>query len=141
MPARSPESIAAAYQRSGGHPKPPRRLGKREAALWRAIVETQPADFFGPGECELLASFCTLSVAIEKVEAAVASDPLDGDAVAILTKLSSTRATAARQLRIAKPSAARMSEAKTAEASIPTFGRDTLLGGHAVVDIETRRRG
>jgi hypothetical protein len=43
-------------------PEPPSHLGDDAADIWRATVNSLPADWFSPGTLPLLEAFCGLSV-------------------------------------------------------------------------------
>ncbi len=43
-------------------PEPPEHLGDDAVAIWRAVVNSLPGDWFSPGTLPLLAAFCALTV-------------------------------------------------------------------------------
>jgi len=43
-------------------PEPPEHLGDNAAEIWRAIINSLPADWFSPGTLPLLEAMCSLAV-------------------------------------------------------------------------------
>ena len=130
MPRSSPEAVAAASWRQGGHhPQPPRHLGKQERQIWREIVECRAVDFFEPGSLHLLEEFCTAIVAQRGVAKVIAADPMNGEAAALFTKYGALTATLAQKLRLSIQSALR-TESRKNEERLPASA--PLLGGEAV---------
>ncbi len=43
-------------------PDPPDKMGEDAVAIWRAVVNSLPADWFSPGTLPLLEAFCGLTV-------------------------------------------------------------------------------
>ena len=68
MGARGRKSSAELSAISAGgleihrRPEPPVHLGMDAVAIWRAVVNSLPADWFSPGTLPLLAAFCALTV-------------------------------------------------------------------------------
>lgn len=48
---------------------PPPHLTDAQAAEWRAIVDSLPADYFRPGDVPLLAAYCTAAVFYKRAAA------------------------------------------------------------------------
>jgi phage terminase small subunit len=73
-------------------PEPPAHLGDDAAEIWRATVNSLPADWFSPGTLPLLEAFCGLSVsqqltlrALQRAERSVGNE-FDIDEWATLQK-------------------------------------------------------
>lgn len=88
---------------------PPDHLDEAEAAEWRAIVDSLPADYFRPGDVPLLGAFCTASALYKQARAAIKRDGItveDGrrtyphPAKDILTTQASSMAQMAVKLRL-----------------------------------------
>lgn len=63
MPRQSAEARAAAALRAGGSPpKPPRHLSREAAAIWIAVANSRPPDFFDAAGQVLLGEFCECAV-------------------------------------------------------------------------------
>lgn len=54
---------------SGQRLEPPEHLTEEQAAEWRAIVDSLPADYFRPGDVPLLAAYCVASVFYKRAAA------------------------------------------------------------------------
>ncbi len=81
MGARGRKSAAELSTISSGgleihrRPDPPEHLGEDAVKVWRAVVNSLPADWFSPGTQPLLEAFCGLTVsqrntimALERIE-------------------------------------------------------------------------
>ena len=106
MPRLSAEARAAATWRAGGGPpKPPKHLSRAAKAMWREIVASRPADYFGPGSTQLLESFVVAVLAARELATAVEASPTDkaaADAWLAMVKVETALAT---KLRLAVSSA------------------------------------
>jgi phage terminase small subunit len=91
-------------------PEPPAHLGDDAAEIWRATVNSLPADWFSPGTLPLLEAFCGLSVsqqltlrALQRAERSVGNE-FDIDEWATLQKqlgeISGRVATLATRMRL-----------------------------------------
>ena len=113
MPRLSADERAGAAFRAGiAHPTPPKDMPAEAKKLFREIVECRPADFFGPGSLELLATFCRLSIVQRGLVAAAEADP---DAVGKAQKLGVFLNVTAAKLRLTVQSASRVGEGKLDE--------------------------
>lgn len=90
--------------------QPPAELGQREAELWRAVVDSKPAEWFGPDTVPILVEYCRAKVSCDNlhalVEAALAEgDPKDIKASMQLRDMESRRlATLATKMRLTQQS-------------------------------------
>lgn len=80
MARRSRESLTIVPPSSpSGPPLPPARMPAAEAALWREVVESKPADWFGPDNLPLLVEYIRATVTSDslarKIEAAMEGSP------------------------------------------------------------------
>jgi hypothetical protein len=50
----------------GGRPEPPADMPDDEAEVWRTIVDSMPARWFGPQNAHLLEQYCHVACAAEK---------------------------------------------------------------------------
>ena len=91
-------------------PEPPAHLGDDAAEIWRATVNSLPADWFSPGTLPLLEAFCGLSVsqqltlrALQRAERSVGNE-FDVDEWAAIQRqlgeISGRVATLATRLRL-----------------------------------------
>lgn len=55
---KSAASLAVVTPLPGQRPEPPRELTKAQAAVWRAVVATKPADWFTEDTHPLLVKYC-----------------------------------------------------------------------------------
>lgn len=106
MPRLSAEDRAAAAWRAGGAPpRPPKYLSRQAKTMWREIVASRPADYFGPGSTPLLESFVVAVLAARVLAVALEADPCDkagADAWLAMVKVETALAT---KLRLAISSA------------------------------------
>ncbi len=102
MPRQSAEDRAAAAWRAGGAgPKPPKHLSRPARALWREIVASRPADYFGPGAAHLLESFVVAVLAARVLAEVVEANPRDEAAAKEWRDFAKVEATLATKLRLA----------------------------------------
>ncbi len=102
MPRLSAEDRAAAVWRAGGEPpKPPKHLSRAAKAMWREIVASRPADYFGPGSTHLLESFVVAVLAARVLAEVVEADPRDEAAAKEWRNFARIEATLATKLRLA----------------------------------------
>ena len=129
MPRLSAEERAAAVWRAGGEPpKPPKCLSRKARALWREIVASRPADYFGPGSTQLLECFVVASVAARELAPKIAADPGDKGLAEAFRRHSAIMATMATKLRLAISSAVKPHAGKLNERG---GGHGPLIGGRA----------
>ncbi len=129
MPRLSAEDRAAATWRAGGAgPKPPKHLSRPAKAMWREIVRSRPADYFGPGATQLLESFVVASMAARELAPKVAVDPGDKDLAEALRRYGAVQATMATKLRLAVSSAIKPHSGKLAERG---GAHGPLIGGRS----------
>ena len=129
MPRQSAEDRAAATWRAGGAgPKPPKHLDRKARAMWRGIVASRPADYFGPGATQLLESFVVASVAARELAPMIAADPRNKDLAEALRRYSAIQATQATKLRLAVSSAVKPHSGKLAERG---GAHGPLIGGRS----------
>jgi hypothetical protein len=117
----------------GKRPDPPEGLSERSKALWRAIVNDEPADLFATTATrDMLTDYCFYREKIEDLKAQINEFPAEGykssKGRAILLQLrraisgfTRDAASAARQLRMTNQSRYRPENASTAS-------RNTLKG-------------
>ncbi len=128
MPRLSADERAAAAWRAGSkHVKPPAYLSRPARAIWREIVRSRPADYFGPGATHLLESFVVATVAVRELAPKIAADPCDKDLAEAFRRYSATAATAATKLRLAVSSAVKPHAGKLNERGT----HHPLIGGSA----------
>ena len=131
MPRKSAASLTVVPGFSDARIEPPSHLDEDEAAIWHAIVDSLPADYFRPGDAPLLAAFCTASVFYERARSDLKERGLSimddrgresvNPAHQILTSQASAMAQMAVKLRLC-PSA-RYSERKAGAVQAKTGGR------------------
>ena len=139
MPRKSAEAITGAIFRAGGQPPaPPKTLSNPAAVIWRKVVSAAPADRYGPGAQEMLASFCELSVEADclrtdLVELRAAADRAEGREVHRLL-LANVRAMGglASKLRLSVASGIKWGDGRNNEAQPIEAAQDRLLGGGAI---------
>lgn len=101
MPRQNVEAMSAALWRAGATPpKPPGYLSREAKKLWNEIVEARPADYFQPGSLELLAQFCTVSVAQRKATKVLELSPLDPELIKAVKDYAAVLNSTALKLRI-----------------------------------------
>jgi P27 family predicted phage terminase small subunit len=108
--------------------EPPEFLGEAEAAEWREIVQSMPADYFRPSDAPLLAAFCMASAIYKQAGALIAekgliiSDPsgrqMANPASAVLTAQASSMAQMAGKLRLCPSSRYNAKSANTKANSV-----------------------
>lgn len=55
---RSAASLSVVQTLPGQRPEPPRELTREQKAIWRAVVQTKPADWFTDDSHPLLVAYC-----------------------------------------------------------------------------------
>ena len=73
---KSAASLAVVTALPGQRPEPPDELSDAEAAVWRAVAATKPADWFGADTHPLLAAYCRHACAARAMSAAVHAFPV-----------------------------------------------------------------
>jgi phage terminase small subunit len=138
MPRKSPEEKAAAYWRQGRNPRPaPKHLSTEAAKLWRDIVASRPPDLFSPGNYELLAQYCELSVLQEGYLAMLREDPQSPEYQATVCRVASTLCQLATKLRLALTSIDKRAGILTEREPVaePQRGKRAVLFGSNVIKI------
>ncbi len=129
MPRLSAEDRAAAAWRAGSNPvKAPKHLSRAAKAMWREIVASRPADYFGPGSTHLLESFVVAVLAARELAVVVEANPRDEAAAKEWRDFAKIKATLATKLRLAVSSAIKPHSGRLNERG---GGRDPLIGGGA----------
>ena len=90
MPRKSAAALSVVRPSPDVRPDEPPGLSAEERALWRAVVDSKPADWFGPDSVPVLKEY---------VRAAVTCDTLDGMVRAALKSRDVTDMKAALQMR------------------------------------------
>lgn len=113
---------------SGARMEPPEFLTDAEAAEWRDIVSSLPADYFRPSDVALLAAFCTASAVYKQARALIAEKGLviadergkltANPASQILTAQASSMAQMAGKLRLCPSSRYNAKSANTKANSV-----------------------
>ena len=87
MARRSAASLAVAPPAAlSGPPPPPDDLGEVEAALWREIADSKPADWFGPDSLPVFKEYVRAAVMCDRL-AEVVERSMRGDATALKAAL------------------------------------------------------
>ena len=68
---KSAASLAVVQVLPGQRPEPPAELTEAQASVWRAVVQTKPADWFTDDTFPLLAAYCRHVVAARALSEAV----------------------------------------------------------------------
>jgi len=127
MARQSAEGKAAAVWRAAMDPPvAPASLCAEARSLWDAIVSDRPADQFRPGARDLLAQFCTMSVAIDRLMRPL---PKDLAELAKLQQMIGRQAGLAERLRLTPNTRMVSKSGAREEREAPTGG---LLGGRAM---------
>lgn len=64
-PKSGAEMAAAPYTPEAERPEPPQALGEAEADVWKSVVGSMPADWFGPETHPILVDYCRHAVRAE----------------------------------------------------------------------------
>lgn len=72
---KSAASLAVVTPIPGQRATPPRDLTPAEAAIWRAVAATKPADWFTPDSFPLLKAYCRHSATADSISALITSLP------------------------------------------------------------------
>ena len=137
MPAR-PKDVSSGYFHHAGTFKAPAGLPRAAQALWRAVMQSVPADQFRAADLPLLALFCRVSVlAAEAVAHLERGGQVDsGGRISPWVKVSSdhakTLAALASKLRLA-PSSRIRPEAHSLQQR-PAFAKPRLSGDRDASD-------
>ncbi len=122
-------------------PQPPEHLGDDAVAIWRAVVNSLPGDWFSPGTLPLLAAFCALTVSqlytLRALQAAERGDKeFDRESWERLQKqlgeLSGRIATLATRMRLTPQSRYGARAADTAGRSGPKLSQEPMADSRYV---------
>ena len=69
---KSSDNLAVVVSIPGQRPDPPEVLGSAERQIWRRVVATKPAEWFGADTAALLSEYCRAWVMADKVDEALA---------------------------------------------------------------------
>jgi hypothetical protein len=104
---------------------PPERLAPSEAAIWREIVSSKPADWFGSDNLPLLEHYCTMVAESQRVASQlrlVSPECLDDyeRLISLQTKIGGQLASLATKMRLTQQSRYGARAAATASDRTPT---------------------
>jgi hypothetical protein len=140
MPRISSEARSGAAFRAGGGsaPKPPKHLSDAAKAIWQEVAASKPVDWFDPGACVLLESYCELGaharvvharlVKLREAEAWDDCKAWEKRAGLLAEKLS----TLATKLRLSVQAQVDRHSRKITEKGAGETAGDPLIGGAAV---------
>jgi hypothetical protein len=98
MPKKSAASLTIVPAgRPGDLPPPPGDLLAAEAATWREIVESKPADWFGPDSLPILKEYVRAVAMCDTLARMVERAAADGEGVALVKSLLDMRDKEARR--------------------------------------------
>ncbi len=135
---------AAAYRAGGTPPAPPMALSRAAAAIWRKVVTAAPADRYGPGAQELLATFCELAAEAACLRAELVKLRATGkrtgarDVHRLLLANARTTGGVATKLRLTVSSGVKWGAGENDERQAPEV-HDRLLGGPALAGVRGSR--
>ncbi len=66
---KSTASLAVVTPLPGWRHEPPPNLTEAQAAVWRRVAATKPAEWFSPDTWDLLAQYCRYVVSAERIQA------------------------------------------------------------------------
>lgn len=106
---KSAEGLSVVRVAPSERVQPPDRLGASEAAIWREIVASKPADWFGADSIPLLEHYCSMVVESQRVAAQlrlVSPECLDDyqRLITLQTKIGGLLASLATKMRLTQQS-------------------------------------